>query len=112
MAITIILQGSEVTNLKSDSAIKALVICVRLSFFMNAAASFAAAENILSITNKGYSTVGERPCRYAFMGVICGAVFFLVTTWSWMWTHVFWAKMVTALTILCISGWGLYSIKP
>ena len=110
-AVTVILQGSAVTNLNSTHQIQALVISVRLSFFLNAAACFAAAENILAIVNKGYNVIEAREAhRVAILLVFGGTVFFLVTTCFWMWMHVLWAKVVTLLTILSLSGWALHNI--
>jgi hypothetical protein len=49
-----------VTNLNSTHQIQALVVSVRLSFFLNAAACFAAAENIIATVNKGYNVIEAR----------------------------------------------------
>lgn len=111
IAVTIILQGSAITNFDSTYQSKGLAISIRLSFFLNAAACFAAAENVLAVASAGYNrpNAGEAH-RITFIFVFGGALFFLINTSFWLWMHVLWAQIVTVCTLLWLSGWALHDI--
>ncbi|KIM24855.1 hypothetical protein M408DRAFT_331527, partial [Serendipita vermifera MAFF 305830] len=111
IAITIVLQGSAVTNPKLPYQSKALAISIRLCFFMNAAACFAAAENILAVASAGYNRPNAGGAhRVTFAFVFGGALVFLLNTSFWLWMNVLWAKIITVCTLIWIFGWTLHGI--